>query len=299
MKFIIGVDAGGTKTEAVVYDVDGNAVKEVITGFGNLLVNFDEAMSNLMKAIDACTRELSMANCAGIYLGVAGIESGNLQQVVEETLSTKYNVHVEAMNDAFIAHAALLQGENGVLTIAGTGSIALAMKDGKAATAGGWGHLLGDEGSGYWISVAAFRAMIADEDEGKPVSALSKKILDELGVSEVGGILEFIYNEPKASIAKFVPAVVEEAQLGNEIAIRILQQAGNDLARTTIQAARKLGLAENVKIGLRGGILTNVALVNEPFMESVKEAFADATFVSEDVSSTKGAYYLGKEKIVH
>ncbi|GGE69692.1 N-acetylglucosamine kinase [Priestia taiwanensis] len=299
MKFIIGVDAGGTKTEAVVYDEQGNVVKQAITGFGNLLVHFDEAMSNLTKAIDTCTEGLSMADCAGIYLGVAGIESGNLRQIVDETLSAKYGVYVESMNDAFIAHAALLQGDNGVLTIAGTGSIALAMKDGVAATAGGWGHLLGDEGSGYWISVAAFKAMIADEDEGKPVSSLSKKILDELGVSKVGDIIGFIYNEPKASIAKFVPIVVEEAKLGNEIAIRVLTQAGEDLAHTTIQAARKLGVTTNVKIGLRGGILTNVSFVNEPFMTSVKEAFNDATFVSEDVSSTKGAYYLGKEKIMN
>jgi N-acetylglucosamine kinase-like BadF-type ATPase len=296
MTFIIGVDAGGTKTEAVVYDEQGNSIKQVVTGFGNLLINFDEAMRNLTKAIDACTEELSMNDCIGIYLGVAGIESGNLQQVVEETLSNKYNVHVEAMNDAFIAHAALLQGDNGILTIAGTGSIALAMKDGASATAGGWGHLLGDEGSGYWISMQAFKAMIADEDEGKPVSSLSKKILAELDMKEVSDILGFIYNEPKASIAKFVPLVVEKASLGNTLAVQILQQAGVDLARTTIQAARKVRLENPIKIGLRGGILTNVELVNNAFVEEIKKSVKQAIFVTDDVSSTKGAYYLSRKR---
>ena len=158
--------------------------------------------------------------------------------------------------------------------------------------AGGWGHILGDEGSGYWIAMQAFIKMTQEEDEGLNYSDLTKLILTKLGYQSVLELKKFIYSSTKAEIASFVPIIVQQAKAGDDFSKNTLKQAGYHLAKTTLAVWKKLNFDNNVTIAIKGGILTNIPFVQTSFIENIKQEKPEVQFILEDVSSTLGCYYL-------
>lgn len=298
VKYIIGVDGGGTKTEAAAYSLDGKVLGRGLAGFGNIILKFEEALFNINEAIDKCIKELDGIEdnnkCMYIFLGLAGVESGNNIAKVEKIINKKYDVPVKVTNDADIAHAALLKGEDGILTISGTGSISYGIYKGRKERTGGWGHILGDEGSGYYIAIQAFKNITLQEDNNLPVSPLSKAIMKKLNINEPNDIKSFIYSSNKAQIAAFVPLVADLANKNDKEAITILKNAGKELAVNTERLCRKLSISGGIKVGIKGSILTEIKIVREEFENYLKHNFERVVIVNENVSPTKGAYYLAK-----
>ena len=149
MKYILGVDGGGTKTEAIAYDLEGNILSKGLSSFGNLLINTEKALENIKDAITQCTKELKINECIHIYLGIAGVSAGDNKEKVKKYIVENFNCKTTVVNDAELALSALLKGKDGFLTIAGTGSICIGHYKNKKVRVGGWGHILGDEGK--WI----------------------------------------------------------------------------------------------------------------------------------------------------
>lgn len=296
MKYIIGVDGGGTKTELIAYDLSGNELYKTQGSYGNLSVNVEEALNNIEDVIDKCIISLKEDECTFIALGLAGIESGNYKQILTERLKERFKVEVQAMNDADIALAALLKGKDGILTIAGTGSICYGINKDNKARAGGWGHLIGDEGSGYYISMAAIKHMAKRDDDGLSLDFLSKSILSELSLSTAQEIKGFVYSKAKADIASLATIVVKCAEEGDRIAINILEQAGRDLAITTWEVCKKLELYEEVNIGIVGSVLKKCNIVKGAFHEELSTRLKSFNLVDEDTSPALGAYYIYLKK---
>ncbi|MPM55876.1 N-acetylmuramic acid/N-acetylglucosamine kinase [bioreactor metagenome] len=301
MDYIIGIDGGGTKTEAVAYTLEGKELSRALTGFSNVLIDKKEAIKNIITAIDECNLKIanSLENnkLVAIYLGMAGGESEEVSSFVTRTLTNKYGVKVKVVNDAVIAIAALLKGEDGILTISGTGSISYGVRQGKVKTAGGWGHLLGDEGSGYFIAIEALRLITLEEDMDKYPSNLSKALLKEMGIENRKDIINFVYGSPKGEIAALVPVVVSCAQQGESDAIEILKRGGRELAKTTLIVYESLGFKGHVAIGIKGSILTKISMVREEFENTLKESINQVTIINEEVSPTLGAYYLALKEL--
>lgn len=297
MKYIIGVDGGGTKTEAISYDFQGNIVSKGISGAGNPLINEKLAIANLNSAINQCTAYLRKEDFAYLYIGLAGYGGLSNKEDFEKKLSDIYNVPCTVDNDAVIAHAALLSGKDGVLTISGTGSVSLAKYKETTAMAGGWGHLLGDEGSGMWIALEAFKKMTVEDDRQLATSRLTKNILSYLKCKEVSEMKKHIYTSSKGEIASIVPIIVEQANAGEREAYSILQEAGSQLAKTTLNAYYKLPFTQPVKIAVKGSILTKIPIVQSVFIDKIKEKLPETKFITDDVSSTLGGYYLALKKL--
>lgn len=299
MKFIIGVDGGGTKTEAIAYSLEGEELGRAYAGFGNLLLDFDKAYENIELALNSCRKSVEgkfpNSSCVFIYLGLAGIEAGNLKVTLEKALEHGFDVPVKASNDAEIALAALLKGKNGILTISGTGSISYGVHEGRQGRTGGWGHLLGDEGSGYNIAIKGFKNMIMEEEQNLPYSSLTKAFMKKLAIEKAEQIKSFIYSSNKGDIAAFAELVAKEAELGDEKAKKILLQAGKDLALMTYLLYKKLNFKGEVTIGIKGSILTRVELVRKSFEEALESNIESFTIVHEEVSPAKGAFYLAKK----
>ncbi|PJN90117.1 N-acetylglucosamine kinase [Bacillus sp. mrc49] len=297
MNYIIGVDGGGTKTEAVAYGVAGNKISEGKAGYGNLLINEEHAIANIIQAIEQCKAPIENGKCLYICLGLAGYGGVKNPQGIKSALTKAFNIPFTIVNDGIIAHAALLKGKDGVLTISGTGAVSIGTHDGAVEQAGGWGHLLGDEGSGYWIAMKAFINMTKEDDEGLEQSQLTGALLSKLGSQRVGDLKKFIYSATKADIAAFVPLIVEQAEAGDEISEKILIQAGYHLAKNALDVCRKLNVGENVTIAMKGSILTQVRLVQSSFIEHIQLEKPDVSFIVDEVSSTLGCYYIAVKHI--
>ncbi|MDP9740486.1 UNVERIFIED_ORG: N-acetylglucosamine kinase-like BadF-type ATPase [Bacillus sp. B2I3] len=297
MNYIIGVDGGGTKTEAVAYDMDGNKISEGRAGFGNLLINEKQATANIIQAIEQTMTPIDDGSCLYICLGLAGYGGVENPQGIKSALSKAFMAPFTIVNDAIIAHAALLKGNDGILTISGTGSVSIGIHEGIEKSAGGWGHILGDEGSGYWIAMQAFIRMTQEEDEGYEYSHLTESILKKLGYLSVMELKKFIYSATKSEIAAFVPLIVQHAEKGDGFSQNILNQAGYHLAKQTLEVIKKLKLCENVTIALKGSILSNVPLVQSSFINHIKLENPNVKFVLEDVSATLGCYYIAMKHL--
>ncbi|MEJ9231857.1 ATPase [Peribacillus butanolivorans] len=297
MSYIIGVDGGGSKTEAVAYDLEGNKLSEGKSGYGNLLINEKQAIANIIQAIEQCVAPINNGNCQYICLGLAGYGGVENPQGIKSALSKAFNTPFTIVNDGIIAHAALLKGKDGILTISGTGSVSIGIHNSIEKLAGGWGHILGDEGSGYWIAMQTFIKMTKEEDEGLNYSHLTKLILTKLGYHSVLELKKFIYTATKAEIATFVPLIVQHAETGDDFSQNILRQAGYHLSKNTLDVCKKLNFSENVTIAIKGSILTNIPLVQSSFINYIKLEKPEVKLVLEDVSSTLGCYYIALKHI--
>ena len=301
MKYIIGVDGGATKTKAIAYSLEDQEIGQGYSGFGNLSIDFDKAVKNIINAVQQCINSLKeqerQGECLCIYLGIAGIEDSDNVEKVEALLKEKFHCKVQAGHDSELAHAAIFKGEDGIITISGTGSVSYGLYKGKRARTGGWGHILGDEGSGYAIALAAFKKMTLEEDLGWVRSELTQAIMRKLNTDKVSDIREFIYSASKGEIAAFAPIVAELAKTAEINSVNILKQAGKDLAVMTERLYKKLGIHESINIGVGGSILSEVDIVREEFRSCLERDLESVNIIADDIPATKGACYLHRRII--
>lgn len=300
MKYIIGVDGGATKTKAAAYSLADQELGQGYSGFGNLSLDFDQAVKNIINAIQQCINSLKEerpGECLGIYLGIAGIEDNNNVEKVETLLKQRFPCKVQAWHDSELAHAAIFKGEDGIITISGTGSVSYGLYKGKQARTGGWGHILGDEGSGYNIALVAFKRITIEEDSGLVRSELTRAIMRKLNSDKVSDIRGFIYSASKGEIAAFAPIVIELAKAAEINSVNILKQAGKELAIMTERLYKKLGINESIKIGVSGSILSKVDIVREEFKSCLERDLESVNIIADDTSVTKGACYLHRRII--
>jgi len=299
MDYIIGVDGGGTKTEATAYNLEDEVIANNVAGPGNPAVDFNGTIANITQAITQCMQEIKSSEmpgeCKGIYLGLAGIEIGNNMKRVEAAIGLAFQCQVVCIHDSELAYAAMLQGQDGIITIAGTGSVCYGRYRGKADVVGGWGHVLGDEGSGYWIALAAMKLMTLEQDSGVQASLLSTKMMEYLGVASAAGMKEFVHSAGKNQIAEAARVVDALAKNGNTDALKILDQAGSELAKLTIKLYKKLEIEGSVVVGVSGGILCNIKRVRAQFQWELEQNLDGVIFLKRDISPTKGACYLHRQ----
>jgi len=147
-----------------------------------------------------------------------------------------------------------------VLLLAGTGSIACGVtRTGEVVRAGGWGYLLGDEGSGYWLGIRALQAITQASDRRKEATRLTGRILDRLGLHTPSDLIQWLYHgeTPRTrDIAGLAPLVLATAADGDPIAIQIVESAVQELVRLCQAVIQQLGI-EKPKIAFAGGLLAN------------------------------------------
>lgn len=302
-KYLIGVDCGGTKTEAVAYNLTGQEIGRGMSGPSNLLFNRQQAITHILQAIQLCREGLLENQCVYLCLGIAGISNGLLRKQLRVALKP-FASHLLILSDVQLAHAGALQGKDGIVTIAGTGSVSWGCHKGVNIMVGGWGHLLGDEGSGYWIVMELVKHIFREADKGNRMDRISRKLLSHLQIENVGALKEFVYLSTKSEIAALAPFVDTAAREGDCIAKQILSHAGEALGKITVQLWQRLRFQDSVDVAMKGGIFMHIPLVREAFSHYVQTHIENMTLTLDDSSATKGAYYLfckrehrGKENV--
>ena len=296
MQYIIGVDSGGTSTKAAAYNLNGELLVESKTGFGNLLNDPDEALANIRQSIVMILGKLGNDQCIHMVLGIAGVDSGGFRETLEENLS-HFGTEVTILNDAWMAYYGLLNGEDGVLVISGTGSIVIGKLDKREDRVGGYGNLLGDEGSGYDIARKMIKSTLNAFDEGREFSDLEEKVLSFGSFETVFELVKFVYSKTKDKISELSMLAVHEAEKGNEEALQLFNEAGEDLANQVLLLIDKLGIKERPKVAVTGSVLLKNDWVFDAFSEKIKAIYPNCKIIRKDQSNTVGAYYYHKNNL--
>ena len=234
-------------------------------------------------------------NCKAIVLGVAGVDSGNFKQTILDAFSS-YSAEIIVLNDAWLAYYALLNGQDGCLIISGTGSILIGRSQGKEERVGGWGNLLGDQGSGFDIAKNLIMSILSGHDKNRPLSRLEQKLFAELDFETPFELVKFVYSSSKDEVANLSLFIAEEAERKDKQAIALLEKAGEDLGKQTILLLKKMDIHGTKKIAVTGNVLLKNDTVYRSFQNKVLEKYKDCEFMRRNISNTVGGYYYFKNQ---
>ena len=304
MSYVLGIDAGGTRTVALLATADGRAMAMGAGGPGNFqAVGEDAARASIEAAIDGALAAapdgpVAREQVAAVAAGLAGMhvpaDYERFTAIVGRLLPA---ARVRIYNDGEVALAAATGGREGIVVVAGTGSIAYgADRSGRSLRCGGWGYIIGDEGSAYAITRQALRAASQAADGRAPASTLVDAFTTALGVRTFDDILRPVYGPPamtRHQLAALAPLVTQCAANGDAAAQAVLATAGADLAALAVTRARRLDLgATPFLVACSGGVWTADELVLEPFRQRVLAAYPRAHIGSPLLTPVAGAALL-------
>jgi len=243
---VMGIDAGGSKTVCLLADGNGRVQFETRAPGVNLHAVGEARVEEVLGRVIADALDHTRARPAAICLGIAGVDRDDDAARVGGIMDRAgRGIPALIVNDALIALVAGAGIGQGIVVIAGTGSIAYGRNAaGAAARAGGWGHMIGDEGSGYWIGQRALAAVVRHVDGRGPATRLTADVTRHFDVADAAGLVRIVYNleEPRKSVALLGPVVQRACEAGDAVAAHILEQGADELALAARSVASQLGM---------------------------------------------------------
>ncbi|HXG46398.1 MAG TPA: BadF/BadG/BcrA/BcrD ATPase family protein [Methylomirabilota bacterium] len=291
---IIGIDGGATRSFGVALSPDGDVLAVAEGGslnfFGAGLVAARATLRDLLRQLGVeAKRVRGVIGCAALFEEATADEKAALCRDIVDLAA------VRLVSDCDTAHFGALLGRPGVIVISGTGSMVRAENEaGQVFRAGGWGHLVGDEGSAYWIAREAIRACIAAaEGYGTPtgMTALVEQWLEVRSLKEIVPRIHHpaFTKDRFASLARFLG---ERMGPDDRVWVQVRQEAGRLLARQTEAALRMAGFATSpVPVCLMGGVLARDAVVAASLKAHLRHEMAVA-FVEPALEPALGAAAL-------
>lgn len=278
----IGIDAGGTKTLGVLYDENANVLATVQSGMGNVLVDYDKAYSNIIFCINELL-SVSLNKVNVIAVGGAGVST--LIDKLTEQLISYCHTHVIVKTDVQMSHIATFKNKDGMLLISGTGSVLLSCQNGEFKQYGGWGHLLGDEGSAYWLAKQMI-LVYKDYLENKPIpvgfDAYVPFLKEKLPTRQ--DVIHLVYRCSKDEVANL--ALLMTQLPDNAFTVYLQEQAAKHLAQLVLDTQVK-----EVTIAFEGSVLMKNKVIQELFLEQLKLHNINVTIVEKEIG-TKAVLYL-------
>jgi len=264
---VLAVDGGGTGCRAAFCNRSGQ-----ILGFaeGNSCnyhsIGIEKAAESLIVLLTALGKKQAL-HINSVVLGLAGLDTKKdaaiLTSIVQQALIAA-NIAADTIylcNDAMLTLKGTAGHNNGVLIAAGTGSIACGItQEGLETRVGGWGHRVGDEGSGYSIGKAAIAHILKSYDGREKPSGLATAILKELALADEDDLINWVYSSrfSVAQVAALTPTIIRLAEEGDQQGNKIIQHACRELGGMALTVIRKLGLLNaEFSLILSGGVLKN------------------------------------------
>ncbi len=295
----VGIDGGGTRTTAVATDADGHELARVPGEAGIVNVLEPAARAGSLAALArAAAEQAGGRQIAGLCCGLAGAGREHERAALEDALrATGVAERVRVTTDAEAALAdALGPTGAGILVIAGTGSIAWGRDArGKTARAGGWGLLLGDEGSAYALGMAALHAVVRARDgRGQPTS-LTAAVLEATGAAAPEGLIAWAAGASKGDLGALAPLVAEAAPAGDLAARAILENAAQELGMHVLALHFRLGpWAEAPLLALAGGLLAPGGPLRTPVIAALERLLVPVRPLERAVDAGAGAAALAR-----
>jgi N-acetylglucosamine kinase-like BadF-type ATPase len=276
-ELFLGVDGGQSSTKALIGDASGRVLGRGTAGPCNH-VSGDAARDKFLRTIGECMSsaraDAGLGTDARFRAACFGMSGGPedkvalLKQVVdaEQWLVT---------HDGMIALSGALSGADGIVAIAGTGSIVFGRNGSRTMRAGGWGYVFGDEGGAFWIVRQALRAALRYEEGWGEKTALHQMLLESTGVSSANEALHLFYTSDwhRSRVARLAAEVELAAQSGDGVAATILRQAGDSLAELVSAVRAKLWAPDQeVTASFIGGVFRSAAVLSR-FSEALRTSW--------------------------
>jgi glucosamine kinase len=311
-RFIMGVDGGATKTLAAVLDLREHTLHLGHGASSNPdAVGAHTATESLVKATDEVIGRAGIAReeLDAAVLAIAGTDTDAVAAHVRESRPRTWVV----VNDVVGAWAAATGARPGVGAISGTGSNVFGVggtgggagPSPRVWRAGGWGHVLGDEGSGYWLAVQSIKAALADRERSGPETRLSAAAVDFFGVQSVEALATLVYSKPlaKGEIAAFAVETARVAHAGDAVARGLYERAAVELGRQVVAVIEQTGLTGEFPVGLIGSAFKAGALFVEPLAATVHRIAPQARVAVVEMAPVGGCLLLaarvaGREQAV-
>ena len=296
MKYYLGIDGGGTRTTAAVADEKGNVLfRSVGKSINFYSVGMEKARENLDDVIGDIYKNISEVEFENAFIGCSALDN----EASEENISALCDGIIKAkkigMNsDVYVALASSGKDVCRVVAICGTGSIVTGIDEsGNVKTKGGWGHIFGDEGSAYSISVNALKASAMLYDEGK-ITPLVKKAEEFFGVDDFRNAIDIIYSPEitKDVLAYFsveVGRIVEE----DFVAKTVIVNEAHFFSKTVLALLNEM--KNCTLLSLYGGVFQNNVIFKNSFIEDIKEFHPDLKIEMLNLPPEEGALKIARE----
>ena len=277
---VAGVDGGGTATRAVIMNEQKQVIGEGHAGPSNpLRIGIANAATNVRQAVDRACAEAGVHRDDVLHatVGLAGVRRKDIRDVTLEKINhcLKEIKSIELVPDGDIALYGATDGQPGLVVIAGTGSICCGRnRQGKQVCAGGWGPIVGDEGGAAWIARKALQAVAHAADERGPKTGLTAAALMYFKVTTPDDLSTAIYSPAMTNdrLAGFGRDVVRVARAGDEVAVEILQEAGEELGIAAVAVIKKLRMQnEKFPVAIVGGVYGAGNLVLDSMRDEIEK----------------------------
>lgn len=269
--YYLGIDGGGTKTVAVVTDEKGRIITTVSGDTINFYsVGYENARKNLSELMNKITAETEICSFSGAFIGCSALDCEADNETTERLCDGIINADkIKMHSDVYIALKSVKNAECPCVAICGTGSIATGEdKNGNTHVTGGWGHILGDEGSAYSIAVKALEicCQMCDKDKKTPLLESAEKFF---GVTDFRKAIDIIYSDDmtKDKLAHFA----ETLDINDGTVRKIIITEAQKFAFTVQTLLEKMKNCD--VLGLYGGVFQHNSFFREEFSDTIRKNF--------------------------
>ncbi|ONI46628.1 hypothetical protein AN643_01505 [Candidatus Epulonipiscioides saccharophilum] len=307
MDYIIGIDGGGTKTQLILCEKDNlNIIGEAISGPSNILSSgLETTRQSFIEVFQkgVTSKGYNLEHCKAICIGVAGGSWKSIQDQIEDIIREDigYQGKLIITNDAQTALIAGTNGKEGILLIAGTGSICYGVNnEGKNIRVGGWGHIFDDKGSAYYIAIKILDSVMQAYDGRGSKTELTKLVLNYFEIEDEREIVRKIY-QPNinkgeiADIAKLIQIAYENKDM---VAMKIIDESVDELYNMVATSIRKLNFEEKfVSVIINGSVIIKNKAIREKFSNKLKQNYPKIEVKKLDKSAAYGAVIIAHNNL--
>ena len=303
MKYIIGFDCGATKSEFAAADLSGKILLREEGGPANFLViGVERASTNVVSLVKKCSVKLNSPEFEIIVIGAAGAgrkeDAEKLRKILAIKLKAKKIVanSIKVIGDHEIALKAAFPNSPGCILIAGTGSIIYG-KDSKNKIhrIGGFGKMIGDEGSGHSIGRKGLQA-VSKHFDGRNKNTKILELLDKKHrINSSDELIKKVYKE-NFDVASVAEIVLTAAAKKDRTALRILDEESDELIDHIKAILQKMRM-KKIKISIAGSLLTNKNVYSNMLKKKIKDSLPSVKIVKPKFSPVEGAILIAKEML--
>ena len=288
---VLGIEGGGTRTSWMLFETGGGALRLLKEG---RLPPTNFRLTSREQILEIWREMPRPVERVGAFLAGCGTptDRADLARLCGEVWP---EASIVTGSDRESGFAVAFGSGNGIAINAGTGSSVTGRRDGRVEKAGGWGHILGDAGGGYYLSLQMLRAVLRDYDLDRRGGELAQEILRALCLNDLNELVRWAQTAGKMEIAMLAPVVFSAAAGGHEQVKDILRSGARVLAKYTAAVAHRLEFL-SPPVALLGGLFRGHSIYVATFHRELAEVLPAANVFVEEKSSALGAAWLALDR---